>query len=124
MTVVCFPICRSTPCRKQRQIVACGLIMSACGVSMPWVMEDVAEFVDEDKNIIDMACDEELSVVGLSGWPREAKVYDINTWEKKFVLKCNALGDTLAPFSNSQYGTEVGHCWRRTFTRTKKRLQK
>jgi WD40 repeat protein len=82
--------------------------MSFCGVTTTWAqhpttwaVEEVAEFVDEDKNgVIDMACDEELIVVGLSGWSGEAKVYDIKTGEKKFVLKSNTLGDTPAPFSH------------------------
>jgi len=83
--------------------------MSFCGVKdAAWALEDVAEFVDDDKGVIDMACDEELLVVGLYGWSGEARVYDIKTGEKKFVLKCNALGDTPAPFSHDQIVVWLG----------------
>jgi len=83
--------------------------MSFCGVrDAAWALEDVAEFVDDDKGVIDMACDEELLVVGLYGWSGEARVYDIKTGEKKFVLKCNALGDTPAPFSHDQIVVWLG----------------
>jgi len=69
--------------------------------SSSWVLEDVSEFVDDKKRgVICMACDEELIVVGLSGWSGTARVYDINTGELKFKLQCNKLGDTPAPFSH------------------------
>jgi len=66
-----------------------------------WVLEDVSEFVDDKKRgVIDMAVDEELIVVGLSGWSGTARVYDISTGQLKVKLQCNKLGDTPAPFSH------------------------
>lgn len=65
------------------------------------MLQNVAEFVDEEKrNVRTMACDEELIVVGVSGWDGVARVYDITTGEIKFKLQCNNLGDTPEPFSH------------------------
>merc|ERR1711892_488788 len=69
--------------------------------SNTWTLQNKAEFVDEKKRgVISMACDDELIVVGLSGWSGEARVYDIQNGELKFKLQCNDLGDTPAPFSH------------------------
>lgn len=74
-----------------------------------WVLEDLAEFVDEKKRgVIDLVCDEELVVVGLAGWSGTARVYDINTGELKFKLQCNKLGDTPAPFSHDNVVVWLG----------------
>ena len=69
--------------------------------SASWVLEDVSEFVDDKKRgVIGMACDEELIVVGLSGWSGTARVYNISTGELKTTLLCNKLSDKPAPFSH------------------------
>ena len=69
--------------------------------SASWVLEDVSEFVDDKKRgVIAMACDEELIVVGLSGWSGTARVYNISTGELKTTLLCNKLSDKPAPFSH------------------------
>ena len=68
---------------------------------MAWTIDTLADYEDEDKHgVIDMACDEELVVVGQSGWSGEARVYDVKNGELKFKLQCNDLGDTPAPFSH------------------------
>eukprot|EP00092_Neocalanus_flemingeri_P035555 GFUD01038700.1.p1 GENE.GFUD01038700.1~~GFUD01038700.1.p1 ORF type:complete len:395 (+),score=94.26 GFUD01038700.1:41-1186(+) len=77
--------------------------------SNSWMLQNVAEFVDEEKGrVISMACDEELIVVGESGWNGEAWVYDIKTGELKFKLQCNNLGDTPAPFSHDNIMVWLG----------------
>ena len=68
---------------------------------MAWTIDTLADYEDEDKHgVIDMACDEELVVVGQSGWSGEARVYDVKNGELRFKLQCNDLGDTPAPFSH------------------------
>ena len=68
---------------------------------MSWKIEEIAEYEDEDKRGgICMACDDEIVVIGRSGWSGEANVYTIQTGELKFKLKCNNLEDTPEPFSH------------------------
>lgn len=78
-----------------------ALLFGTFTASVSWRLQNIAEFVDESKRgVIDMACDEELIVVGLSGWSGAARVYNITTGEPKFELKSNNLDDTPAPFSH------------------------
>ena len=56
---------------------------------MTWAIDTVADFDGEDNcGVGDMACDEEVAVVIVSGWSGQAK----------FKLKCNDPGDE--PFSH------------------------
>jgi len=76
---------------------------------MTWTVEKIGEYEDDDKRGgITMACDEEVVVIGKSGWSGEANVYTIETGELKFKLKCNELGDTPAPFSHDNIMVWLG----------------
>ena len=77
---------------------------------MSWKIEEIAEYEDEDKRGgICMACDDEIVVIGRSGWSGEANVYTIQTGELKFKLKCNNLEDTPAPFSHDNILAWLGN---------------
>jgi len=70
-------------------------------INMPWKVTKIKDFEDEEKRgVITMASEQDLLVVGLTGWSGTARVYDLNSGEFKFILKSNYLDDTPAPFSH------------------------
>jgi len=74
-----------------------------------WKLGNVVQFEDDEKHgVISLACDEEIIVVGLSGWSGEARVYDMGTGELKFKLQCNNLQNTPAPFSHDNVVVRIG----------------
>jgi len=77
---------------------------------MSWTVEEVGEYEDTEKRGgVDMVCDEEIVVVGLSGWSGEARVYDIQSGNLRFKLQCNDLGETPAPFSHDNIMVWLGN---------------
>ena len=76
---------------------------------MTWLVEVLLEFVDESKKgVIHLACDEELIVVGVSGWAGIDKVDDIKTGELKLLLKAINFGNTPKPFSHGTIYAGIG----------------
>jgi len=74
-----------------------------------WKLGNLVQFEDEEKHgVCSLACDEEIIVVGESGWNGEARVYNMDTGEFKFKLQCNNLQDTPAPFSHDNVGVRIG----------------
>lgn len=74
-----------------------------------WKFEEPITFLDEDKTFsTDMKCDDELIVSGQKGWSGEARVYAIATKKLKYVLQCNKLQDTPAPFSYDNIQVSLG----------------
>jgi len=68
---------------------------------MSWKVTKIKDFDDEEKQgVISMASQQDLLVVGLSGWSGTARVYDLNSGAFKFILKGNTLEDTPEPFSH------------------------
>jgi len=68
-----------------------------------WKITKLKDFEDEEKRrVLSIASDEDLLVVGLSGWGGQARVYDVKTGELKFTLNCNQLDDKPEPFSHDR----------------------
>ena len=77
---------------------------------MSWTTQPAKEYEDEEKrDCCDIVCDQEVAVVGLTGWSGEARVYDVQTGELKFKLQCNNLGeDEPEPFSHDSIMVWLG----------------
>jgi len=68
---------------------------------MSWKVTKIKDIEDEEKEgVITMASEQDLLVVGLSGWSGTARVYDLNSGELKFILEGSNLDDLPAPFSH------------------------
>lgn len=69
-----------------------------------WTVNKIDDFEDDDKEqVVSMACDDEILVMGVKGFAGEARLYDIKTGKLKTTFRCNDSGDSPNQFSHNEY---------------------
>jgi len=61
---------------------------------MAWTVGPPTTYLDEEKKSgFDIVCDQDIAVVGLTGYSGKARVYDLQTGEVRHSLKCNQMDE-------------------------------